>query len=219
MKSIELKTEDGVKIAADFYPAKEKSAPAVVLLHMMPSTKESWKNFAKKLNKNGFQCLAIDLRGHGESEKGPEGFREFSDEEHQKSIYDVRAAVDFFISKGLGLEKIALAGASIGANLSLWFQAENPEIKASILLSPGLSYRGIDTEPFAKKINPDQSVYLAAGGENDEYSTETVRKLFNLLKSENKQLKVFPSAGHGTSIFLEYPEFMDELAQWLKESY
>ncbi|NOY35666.1 MAG: alpha/beta fold hydrolase, partial [bacterium] len=161
----------------------------------------------------------IDLRGHGESEGGPDGFREFSDEQHMAGILDVAAAVDFFASKGLPPEKISLAGASIGANLSLQFQSEHSEIKASVLLSPGLNYYGIDTEAAAKKIQENQSVYLCAGGENDEYSTETAQKLFEILESKNKRIKIFQNAGHGTTIFSEEPDLMDEIINWLKQIY
>ncbi len=219
IKKVKLKTSDGADIAGDFYPAEGKTAPAVILLHMMPSNKGSWKDFALKLNAAGFQCLAIDLRGHGESQGGPDGYRKFSDAEHQANINDAAAAAEFFLTRGVPLEDISLAGASIGANLSLWFQSEHPETRASVLLSPGLSYHGIDTEPMAKKINENQAVFLAAGGENDEYSSETARKLFAVLKSENKKIKIFPNAGHGTAMFSEEPMFMDEIIAWMREIY
>ncbi len=218
-KPVKLKTKDGVEIAGDFYSVGEKDAPAVILTHMMPSSKESWRALAAKLNAAGFQCLAIDLRGHGESEGGPDGYKSFSDEDHQASINDIDAAAEFFLSSGIPLEKISLVGASIGANLSLIFQSEHPEIKASVPISPGLSYHGLDTEPAAKNINENQSVFLSAGGENDAYSSETVQKLFGLLASKNKKIKIFQNAGHGTTIFAEEPELMNEIVSWLKEIY
>lgn len=206
-------------IIGDFYPVPQKGAPAVALFHMMPATKESWKDIAKMLNSAGFHCLAVDLRGHGESEGGTDGFKEFSDEQHQKSIMDAGAAVGYLFSLGVPMEKIALAGASIGANLSLQLQAEHPEIMASVLLSPGLNYKGIETEGLAKRLKETQSVFLAAGGINDEYSTESVAKIYNALKSKNKQLKMYKNAGHGTGIFKEEPMLMDEIVEWLKKLY
>ena len=104
---MDLKTSDGLNIAGDHYAVKNR--PGVILLHMMPADKSSWAGFALKLNEAGFGALAIDLRGHGESDGGPDGFRDFSDEDHQKSIMDVRAAVDFQIAEGHS--KIFLAGA------------------------------------------------------------------------------------------------------------
>lgn len=219
VRKIKLKTKDNFEIIGDFYSASDKAAPAAVLSHMMPATKESWKDFAKRLNESGFQCLAIDLRGHGESQAGPDGFRDFSDEKHQTSVYDIESAVDFFAARGVVLEKIFLVGASIGANLSLKFQLEHPEIKAAVLLSPGLNYYGVETEKMAKKINEDQAIFLAAGGENDDYSSETSRKLFNITESKNKKIKIFENAGHGTTIFKEEPALMSEIVSWLMEIY
>lgn len=216
LQKINLKTSDNTNIAGDYYPVKEQNAPAAVLLHMMPATKESWRDFAEKLNKNGFQALAIDLRGHGESDGGPNGFQKFSDREHQTSIKDVEAAVDFFTVQGLPLEKIFLIGASIGANLALQFQSEHPEIKKSVLLSPGLNYRSIETEPAAGKITGNQAVFLAAGGENDKYSTETTQKLFNMLKSKNKELKILKNAGHGMDILKKEPPLANEIILWVQ---
>lgn len=213
-----LKTSDGIEISGDFWPA-QANAPAGILLHMMPATKDSWRDFAKKLNNEGFQCLAIDLRGHGESTGGPDGFRDFTDEQHRQSIRDVEAAAEFFVSKGVPMNKIFLAGASIGANLSLMYQSEHSEIKASILLSPGLNYRSIETETAVKKLRKNQALFLSAGGENDDYSTETSRKLFEIAKIENKELKIFQKAGHGTNIFIEEPSLMDKIIVWLKKIY
>jgi len=87
------------------------------------------------------------------------------------------------------------------------------------LLSSGLNYYGIDTESAAKKILENQSVFLCAGGENDEYSTETARKLFGILQSKNKQIKIFQNAGHGTTMFAEEPTLMDEIINWLEQIY
>lgn len=226
-KPIKLKTSDDIEISGDFWPTSDvfsstsdvKNAPAGILLHMMPATKESWKDFTRKLNQEGFQCLAIDLRGHGESADGPDGFREFTEKEHQQSIKDAEAAAEFFVSKGVPMEKIFLAGASIGANLSLQFQSMHPEIMASILLSPGLNYKGIETEAMVKKLKDNQSLFLTAGGENDEYSSETVQKLFELTSSKYKEMRIFENAGHGTSIFTEEPGLMDEIILWLKKIY
>lgn len=215
-QKVNLKTKDGVNIAGDFYSVANANAPAVVLLHMMPATKESWRDFAEKLNKNGFQALAIDLRGHGESDGGPNGFQKFSDSEHQASIKDADAAVDFFTIQGRSLEKIFLIGASIGANLALQFQSEHSEIKKSVLLSPGLNYRGIETEPAARKITENQAVFLAAGGENDKYSAETAQKLFNMLKSKNKELKILKNTGHGMDILDKNQSLANEIILWIQ---
>ncbi|HBB56947.1 TPA: hypothetical protein DEW47_02670 [Patescibacteria group bacterium] len=218
---IKFATNDGMEIVghycAQFDRKKEdkKDIPSVLFLHMMPATKESWKDFAKKLHHAGFETLAIDMRGHGESGGGPDGYKTFSDEQHQASVYDIGGAMQFLEDRGVSLSNIILVGASIGANLALQFIAEYPEIKTAILLSPGLNYRGVETEKYAKLIKPDQNIFLVAGGANDGYSTETTFKLHKIIKTKNKEIKTFQNAGHGTTIFSEEPSFMDDLALWL----
>ncbi|MDO8303438.1 MAG: alpha/beta fold hydrolase, partial [Sedimentisphaerales bacterium] len=141
-----LITSDKVKIACDYYPAP-RVAGYLVLVHMMPATKESWKELAEQAAAVGFASIAIDLRGHGRSQSGPNGHEAFADEEHQQSIKDIEAATEFLKTQGAAPEDIILIGASIGANLCLWYLAEHPEFKKAVLLSAGESYRGIHFAP------------------------------------------------------------------------
>lgn len=206
-----LTTTDGAAIIGDY--SGKPSEPAVLMLHMMPATKESWRIFSEKLNTAGFQTLAIDLRGHGESEGGPQGYKRFSDAEHQASIHDAEAGIQFLKSKSPS--KIFIAGASIGANLALQYAVEHPEVNGIVLLSPGLDYRGIKTEPLVGKLPKNQGVYFAASAD-DSYSADTVKKLFDMTPTGvKKELKMFERAGHGTTIFEKEPAFMDELVSWL----
>src|SRR3989344_4533312 len=103
-EKINLTASDGKKISADFYPAKNPKG-WLLLTHMMPATKESWGNFAKSMQESGYSNLAIDLRGHGESEGGPDGYQKFSDAEHQAGIRDLEVGWDFLKSRGAAPEK------------------------------------------------------------------------------------------------------------------
>ncbi len=216
-----LTTKDGVKLYGSYFQTGNPKDPAVVLLHMMPADRKSWYEFQKKLKDAGFQSLAIDLRGHGKSLKKNDqeiDYKSFTDKEQQEKIFDVEASVDFFESKGILKQDISLVGASIGANLALWYQSENPEIKASVLLSPGLDYRGVTTEDKIKKLSDDQFVLFASGGDKDSYSRETVKKLFEI-KEAKKDLQIFEDAEHGTNIFKSHPEFEEYIINKLKEIY
>lgn len=212
-----LKAKDGVEIVGDYYAAGKTDAPALVLLHMMPADRNSYKTFAQKAKEAGFQSLAIDLRGHGESinfEKGKLDYKKFHDKEHQESILDVGAAVEFFEKRGVGESDISFVGASIGANLALVYIAGNPEFKKAVLLSPGLDYRGIETAPFAGKLKENQFIFLAAA-EGDVYSAESARKLFDIAKSK-KEVKIYGGSEHGTNMFKTNPELMDEIVEFLR---
>lgn len=211
---ITFETSDGVTIVGDYYEGGGDKA--VLLLHMMPATRASWVAFANTLTAAGFSALAIDLRGHGESTKGPGetilNYQEFQDSDHQASMHDVEGAVAFL--KDLKKMKgISIAGASIGANLAFVYAAAHPEIRSVILLSPGLVYRGVDTGAVAELAQPSQRVFLVAS-EDDEYSAASARELHEKLVSQ-KKIELFSDAGHGTTMVERKPEFMLALVEWL----
>ncbi len=218
MKSdrVELITSDNKKIAADLYPV-EKPEGWLLFSHMMPATKESWRNLAIELQSYGYEGLAIDLRGHGESEGGPGGFKNFGDAEHQASIQDIAAGWEFLKSRGAVPEKTVLVGASIGANLSLLFLTKNQEIRGGILLSPG-DYKGLDSALLVRQLSPGQKLLLAASKKDERAAGNNAdqnRQYYNLAPSQNKKLVVYEPAGHGTD-FLSFSDGPD-LTQTIKE--
>src|SRR3989344_8193383 len=208
---VTLHTKDGVAVAADYYPADGEGG--VILTHMMPADRKSWTAFAVALQTAGFHVIAIDLRGHGESQGGPVGYKKFSDAEHQASIQDVGAAAEALAERGAST--IHIGGGPIGANLVLQYAAEHEDAASAILLSPGLEYRGLATEAHARRIRKGRAIYYVAA-EDDIYSAETVKKLFAATPEyAEKELHVFPAGGHGTNLFKTHPELMEELTQWL----
>jgi len=215
VEEITLTTSDNVMIKGNHYKIPLPS-PGISLFHMMPSRKERWRWFVEKLNDVGIGCLAIDLRGHGESDGGPEGYKKYTKEEHRKYWEDVKAAIEY--QKKEGHEPLFVGGASVGASLSLRAIAEIPEIKKAIILSAGLNYIGIDALSIAAHMDKDKEVYIVAA-DDDERSLgsagEQAREIFEALSCK-KKLKVFETGGHGTTILKNHPEFMEELAEWLK---
>lgn len=221
MERIVLKTSDSIDIVGDYHKGKGKDG--ALLLHMMPAVRFSWQSFSLELQKRGYDVLAIDLRGHGESTGGPEGYKNFSDEEHQKGILDVEAGVKFLKKLGIEDKNIVLAGASIGANLVIWYLANHLKIEQGVCLSAGLNYRGIETEPLVKKLNPKQRVFFSAS-ENDERNgvnnLKMNRKLYDLVSSDiDRELVSYKSAGHGTDMFgKEKPDLASEIISWLQKA-
>lgn len=200
IEKVNILSTDGKKISGNFY-----SVPApkgwLILIHMMPATKESWDSFAKSMQELGYASLAIDLRGHGESTGGPDGYKNFTDIQHQASIYDLDAGWSFLKLRRAIPEKTALIGASIGANLALEFIAErNIGVGKAVLLSAGTDYRGIKTEPLVKKLKNGQSVIFVTSKDDDDNAKEN-RILYDLApKNINKHLITYDNGGHGTDI-------------------
>src|SRR3989338_1564632 len=202
MNKITLLTKDHVKIVGNHFPVSTPS-PGISLFHMMPAAKESYNLFAIKLQQAGVGVLTIDLRGHGESAQGPNNYKTFTDQQHQSSIGDVKASVDF--QEKEGHSPLFVGGASIGANLALQIIAEDKRVRKAILLSPGLNYRGIEPVPLAKDVGRSL-------GSADKQALE----IFNALKCRKKIL-IFETGGHGTDMLNAHPEFMKKLVEWLKD--
>lgn len=214
-RRVEFTTQDGVTIVADWYPAAN-AVKAVLLVHMLPTTKSSYVVLAQKLNPAGISALAIDLRGHGESTAGPSGkldYQTFSPPEHQASIADLEAAIVWLGQQGFADDKISLIGASIGANLSLQAAAGHPEITKIILLSPGLDYHGVQTEPFITKL-PESTQILLVSSQGDSYSADSLRRLQQLRPAS--QLKLFPGSTHGTDLLDDNSSLLDEISKFLR---
>jgi len=219
MTDIFLTTKDGVKIAANLYEA-ENPVGWLVLTHMMPAAKESWRSFAAELQKYGYESIAVDLRGHGESEAGPDGFLKFSDSEHQKSIMDLESAVDYLIKnrgERAAPNKISFIGASIGANLSLQYISEHREFKTAVLLSAGLNYRGIKTKSLVKNLKAGQKVFFVSSQDNGE-NVEENQKLYDLTPAAvEKKIKIYETGGHGTDILKNQPKLMRLIIDFIKQ--
>ena len=213
MEEITFITEDGVKISGNYFKPEKEHAPVFLLLHMMPSTKESWNEFAAHLQEKGFAALAIDLRGHGKStdKNGMKlDYKEFKDQEHRESMKDIAAAKEFLKGQGVDVSGMAIAGASIGANLALWQASIDKDVLLLILLSPGLNYRGIQAAQLAPHYSGP--VYILAS-EGDTNAAKSSRELFEVFPGD-KELEIIQGNSHGTNMFIQEHGLIDKLLEW-----
>lgn len=197
-KNVELVTEDGVKLAGDLYEGGDKG---VILLHMFTVTKRSWESFAIELRDNGYSVLAIDFRGHGQSDLD---YKDFSDGDFNNMLLDARAAKKF-----LGKDKNIVIGASIGANIALKFANE---VDGAVSLSPAFNYKGIETREDASRINKPVLIVVS---DKDSQSVGDSRELNNLISGS--KLQVYSGKGHGTRMLDS--ESKKLIFDWLEENF
>ena len=216
---VTFNTEDGVTIVGDFRAVTEQPSTkqwVILFLHMMPATRSSWSALAAACAEDGFSSLAIDLRGHGESvQKGSEllDYASFSDADHQASLWDIKAAIAWLhASRNVPQRRVILTRASIGANLALWYAAENPSIPGVALLSPGLNYRGIETLPTIQRLQERQQVLLLAS-RDDKESNEAVEALLNACQTPCKS-GIVERGGHGTMMLTTVPSLTTDIRLW-----
>jgi pimeloyl-ACP methyl ester carboxylesterase len=96
----------GVRLAADEWG--EGSALPVLLLHGAGQTRHSWRATGSTLAAEGWRVIALDLRGHGDSERSPAGDYRLDD-----FAADVAA-----VSRALPTPPV-LVGASLGGLAAL----------------------------------------------------------------------------------------------------
>jgi acetyl esterase/lipase len=217
-------TDDGVSIVGTYYAPSsglKGSTPTIILLHMLGKDRSTWNTFASALSHEGYAVLSIDLRGHGESIKqgsSTVSYQSFTENDFNKMTLDVKAAKQFLIErKNANPDRMAVIGASIGANIALNYAATlDPTIKTVILLSPGLNYRGVATlDTITKYKNP---IYIAATKGDSESAKDSQTLCDKINCGEN--LKIYSgSSSHGTNMFESLnPPLQDLIMSWLSSS-
>ena len=134
---------DGEKLAAIIDMPTKPNGNGVVLLHCFTCTKHHriMRNLAKDLCDSGFCVLRFDFPGNGESEG------KIEDSTYTKMIHSVSDAVSMLKSRGM--EKIGLAGHSMGAMIAL-LAAKDERIDAVAFIA-GSSKPGRVREVFPKE--------------------------------------------------------------------
>ena len=214
-KIINFQTKDGVKITGDFLDAQSKKS--VILLHILPGNRQDWDEFAQILQKNSYNALAIDERGHGDSEAWPGemgSWQEFVQADYDKMIYDVEASADWLKNK-IPETELAVMGGSIGANLSLLYGAKT-QPKIVVALSPGLNYKGIKTEIASRNFRKN---LLLVASKDDNYPFESSQRLFEISSAVKKEFIKYEDAGHGTRMFVSEPELKQRILDFLANNF
>ncbi len=195
---------DGVPLTAQIYDAPARPAPGVVLVHMRARSRMDWDATATLLQSFGVTALAVDLRGHG----GSGGAADLD-----AMVDDVRAAVQFLSSRpDVRPDAIAVAGASLGANLALLAAAGQPTIRAAAAVSPSLDYRGVRVGAEVMRRIGERPVLFVASTE-DAFALRTIQDLVS--GSPAREQRLSPVAGHGSVLLAADPDLARALVDWL----
>ncbi len=92
--------------------------PPVLLLHGSTQHARVWDRVAERLD--GYSAMALDLRGHGETERS----ESYDPEDY---LRDVDRAVDSLLADGAEGGRVALVGHSMGSLIAMRYAAERPQ--------------------------------------------------------------------------------------------
>lgn len=120
-KSVKTKTGE------IFYYANEKFSkkPTIVFLHGLASNHATWSDIALKFDRCGYNCLVLDMRGHGNSDKTK-----------KKNLYKIAVFSNDLklILEKENINKIILIGYSFGGAVALEFAYKNYEKLSDLIL-------------------------------------------------------------------------------------
>lgn len=170
------------------YEEKGSGQP-MVLLHGNGEDSSYFKNQIEYFSKK-YRVIAVDTRGHGQSERGTAPFtlRQFAG--------DLKQFLD-----DMGLRRIILLGFSDGGNIAMIFTILHPQYVDRLILN------GANMTPWGMKAGVFRDIYLAylkacfriAKGErkknkteNDRYLLEKARKKKELLQLMAKEPRIRP---------------------------
>src|SRR4029077_7649889 len=110
--------------------------PPMLFLHGGALTAHTWDLVCLAL-RDEYHCLALDQRGHGDSDWAPDDGPEGADYSIAAQLADTKGFVD-----KLGLDKFILIGMSLGAINSLAFAIAHPErLNALVIIDAGPEMR------------------------------------------------------------------------------
>lgn len=182
-KKITFPSTDGITITADLYEIDSVS-PVILLCHQARYSRGEYIETAIRLNKFGFNCLAIDQRSGKEcnavtNETATAATRNGKTGNYIDSKPDIIAAVDFLYTKYN--RRIVLLGSSYSASLALIIAKENEKVCAVAVFSPG-EYLG-EANPVGKNIaGLDKPVYATSSLEESEAVTDLLKDVVSRLK-------------------------------------
>jgi pimeloyl-ACP methyl ester carboxylesterase len=201
-------TDDGLTVAATWYEPSVRPAPAVILVHMLRKSSRDWDQLATRLAAEGIGALAVDLRGHGESQGNAD--------DYAGMVQDVRAARRLLaLREDVIPSRIGLAGASLGATIAAQAAAEDPSITALALLSPSLEYRGLRIDAAVRKYGARPVLLIAS--DDDGYAARSAREL-QKAGGGAREIMILTRAGHGTAMLAGDPDLGRRLLEWLRRT-
>jgi len=216
--SITFPSMDGLEITADTYIAHEdKSTPLIVLFHQAGWSRGEYLEIAPKLNKLGFNCIAIDQRS-GESVNGIANETALRASQADKQTRYIDALPDIeaslrYVKSQYNDSKIIAWGSSYSAALVLQLAGNQPDLVDGVLsFAPG--------EYFAKQGKSNSWVKNSAMHINVPVFITSARieknswsAIYEAIKSDQKSSFLPKSKGNHGSRAL-WDQFKDSDQYW-----
>jgi len=216
-KKITFKAPDDLTITADLYVTNPKNAPFIVLFHQAGWSRGEYNEIAPKLNKLGYNCMAIDQRSGGAINGVINETHQLALKQKKGTTYvdaeqDMNAAIDYVKTNYPNTAKLIIWGSSYAAALVLKIGGERKDIDAILAFSPG---------EYFEKLGKSNH-YILDGAKNIKVPVficsaksekASWQKIFDAIPSKNKKSFLPKTKGNHGSRAL-WKKFTDHDDYW-----
>ncbi len=224
-------SEDGAIINATWYDTGEEGSPTVYLVHDIGQTRDVWEGFAVNLRDKGYNVMAMDLRGHGESRMNVKDreinydFENMEDQDFLDIFYDFIGAYNWVHKDDLDGEPNTQAGedgamVGIGRGGLLAFQKatrmSRERILSTVILSPVLVCYGMDV-PQAFEDWGSVRPIMASCGSLDGTSLIAVEEIERRTPEKGVQV-IIEGTDRGLEL-MEYSDVRESIYQTLDDGF
>jgi len=200
----------------------KNKVPLVVFLHSIGEDSTEWGTFPSTVKEQlNVATLNINLRGHGKSVLNKNSrkvyWQNFQDKDFKKFPYDVIDVLKYVKEQypEIDSSKVAIVGASLGANTALMTGSYGISAKTIIMLSPMLNYKGYDLRLPIVKYGNHPLLFMVS--KKDVYPYQSCIELIKFAQGK-KLLKTYPYGGSGVNLIKFQPDAKPLIINWIKES-
>ena len=221
---VELRTEDGIRLGAWFFPATGRPGPAVLVCNGNAGDRSMRAPLAAALSRAGLSVLLFDYRGYGGNPGRPS---------EDGLAADARAAQSWLAAQPeVDPDRIAYFGESLGAAVAVGLAAERPPA-ALVLRSPFTSLADVgavhypwlpvrqlllDRYPSIDRIGSLAAPVLVIAGDRDDIVPATLSKRLYDAAPEPKRFLSIPGTGHNDPALLDGRHMLSEIERFLSEA-
>jgi pimeloyl-ACP methyl ester carboxylesterase len=214
-------TEPGENEIPDSQEYQGPKYPLIILLHGLNRDHLAWSDLPATLTQAGYAVFALDLRGHGKSTvttwKRRVSWRLLQPEQWKNLHRDITQVIQYF-KKGedypeVDGSQVALIGEKLGANVATFVGKNSTDVKALVLLSPGIEFKGIDaSRGLLEYGNPT----LILSNHDFKESHSQAQHLYNWITGP-KTLQVYEKIGEGAEMLGNQPGVGLQIEAWLSK--
>jgi alpha-beta hydrolase superfamily lysophospholipase len=226
---VTVMSPDSLELVGNLYlpkGAKQTKLPLVILLHQTAETHGVWKDLADVLCRNGYAVFAMDLRGCGYSiydfrtgkNRPPNTFYIGEQARYPADLRQLVGKLFTEHGKILDSTRMAVIGAELGGNVGLLYAVDEPGVRFTALISPGLDYSGLQIGKAIKDYG-ERPLFMATA-KKDIYSMESLDLLSDIVPRV-LDAAVFDTYRYGNALIATEPQLVrmltDRLQKYLKQ--